>query len=96
MTKFKILINGKNFKFEEVDGVYDSGFYTNVFVETENQEAAESMAVDILRKDEELSSITVNKSDNLPILTVLEIEILEKWPENTSMPRTRLEVYIED
>jgi len=93
--KFRIFVNGKNFLFKEEEGIIPSGFYTNVFVEAQSEESAELEAIKILQEDEELSNIVVNESTNLPILTVLEIDQLERWPEGVSLPRTRLEVYNE-
>ena len=95
MIKYKVFINGKNFKFNEVNGIMNSGFYTNVFVESENEELAESIAVALLQEDEELLEIVVNEPDDLPIFTVLEIEILKEWPNGASFPRTSFDVYDE-
>ena len=94
-NKYKVLINGKNFKFRELDGIINSGFYTNVFVESEDEITAESIASTLLQEDDELSTIVMNEQSDLPLLSVLEIERIDKWPDGVSLPRTRLEVYTE-
>ena len=97
MPKFRAFVHGVNFHMHLSDSevVERLGFYTNVFVEADSPEAAELLAVDVLRDDTKLNDGVLNARDNPPRLFVEEIEEIAEWPADTARPRTGLALYDE-
>jgi hypothetical protein len=73
MPKYRILIDAQNFliEVEGAEGKY--GFFTSRFVEANDPVAAESAAVQMLRKDAELRGLVRNGPDDPPVIHVEEI-----------------------
>lgn len=98
MPKFRVFVQGVNFHLHLSDAEVSErlGFYTNVFVEAESSQAAELLAVDVLRDDAKLKEGVLNPRDDPPRLFVEEIEEIAEWPADTARPRTGLALYNED
>jgi hypothetical protein len=75
------------------DAVELLGFYTNVFVEAESPEKAESIVVDLLRDSPTLGRDVLNSRENPPRLFVEEVEEIADWPPDTTRPLTGFAFY---
>jgi hypothetical protein len=65
------------------DGVTKNyGFYVTRDVEADSPEDAERKAVELLRNEEDLTSITLNARDNSPRLFVEKITLLPRDEQN--------------
>ena len=74
MNKYRVFILGENFLLDLGEGPRPMGFYTTRYVEAGNEEGAEQAAVEVVREDEHLCSLTLNEPDDSPMLYVQEIE----------------------
>lgn len=74
-NRYRVLLNGENFRIKFVDGVETLGFMTTRYVDAENPEQAAEMAKDSVWN--ELSDRMV-AADNPPLLTVEEMYLV-KW-----------------
>jgi hypothetical protein len=73
MRQYRVFLRGENFVLE-VDGEPSRlGFYTTRFVEATGPEAAEILAVDLIRRDQTLAGIK-NLRDDPPMIYAEEIE----------------------
>lgn len=93
--KFKILIHGKNNLINLDESRRKHGFYTTVFVEARNSEEAESVAVEILKKDSKLLNMAMNGESDLPTLCVESTDEIASF-ENYTIPRAGLILYAEE
>ena len=66
MNKYRLLINGRNFLIEIDGNVAKHGFYQNIFIEAQSPEAAELIAFDRIRNNEDLKRIVKNDKDDPP------------------------------
>lgn len=65
MKYYQVVLNGENFLIR-VDGEKTlMGFYTTKFVEAESAKEAELKAVDVLKQDEDLLNLTLNRSGDI-------------------------------
>ena len=55
-----------------------TGFYTTRFVEAEDAEQAEALAVELIKSDPKLSNIVLNKRGDSPRVYVEEIEEVKR------------------
>lgn len=74
MTRFKVVVEGRNFLIATPEGEAKHGFYTNRFVEASNPDAAETAAVEQLRGRQALRDVARNRWDDPPVLYVAEIK----------------------
>lgn len=85
MKYYRVLLNGENFLIR-LDGKKElMGFYTTRFVSAVDPDDAELKSVEMLRKEEKLSSIMLNKSwqSEKPMIFVEEMyEITKEDMEN--------------
>jgi hypothetical protein len=73
MEHYRVFLRGENFILA-VDGeVACLGFYTTRFVRAKGREAAETLAVDLIRGDSKLAEVR-NPRDNPPMIYIEEIE----------------------
>ena len=85
MKHFRVFLRGENFLLT-VDGQQTRmGFYTTRFVQANNQESAELLAVDLLRNDKKLRGVANLRSDP-PMIFADEIEEVaaDDVPESSS------------
>ena len=71
-TKYLVLVHGENYLFRDGDGAIKKGFYVTRCVEASDPQEAETIAIDMLREDKNLTDILNDDSDT-PWLTVEEI-----------------------
>jgi hypothetical protein len=77
MKKFKVLVRGEHFLMN-VDGVEKKrGFYTTRFVEAQNEEAAESAVMEMLRDD--LAESVHNDKSDTPMMYAEEVEEIDSF-----------------
>lgn len=72
--RFRVLVNGQNFLLNQDGIAQKTGFYTTRFVEAQDVEQAEAIAVELIKNDTKLSGIILNQGGDTPILYVEEIE----------------------
>ena len=76
--KYRILVNGQNFLLEMDGENRKTGFYTTRFVEAQDAEQAEALAVELIKSDPKLSNIVLNKRGDSPRVYVEEIEEVKR------------------
>ena len=79
MKKYRILVRGRNFLLK-LDGKAEKfGFYTTRFVEAQNENQAEDVAISTLRADPTLCDGVLNQQSDSPMLFVEEIIELDSF-----------------
>ncbi len=83
-------MNGRNFLIR-IDGKpRKHGFYQNIFIEADNPENAELLAVDKIRQNEELRQVTLNSKEDPPMIYLDSIwEIDDIGDEDTKLEKGR-------
>ena len=87
MRKYRVLVRGENFLFSVDEETEKFGFYTTVYVEALDDEGGELKAMELLRNDQKLVSVTLNSKSDPPMMYMEEIEELETF-EGLNLPRT--------
>ena len=82
MKKWAVMIHGEGFLIEFEDGIRESGFYTTRWVEADSPDGAENLAVELIRDDERLLSITRHDSSQSPMLYAEKITELSSFEGN--------------
>jgi hypothetical protein len=81
MNGYEVFINGTNFLVEFDDGLKKHGFFTNVYVQSENEEQAEYVAMDLLREHEGLKGHVCNEDSDRPLMHAEEIQEISNYEE---------------
>lgn len=55
------MAHGTGFFIETEDGIKETGFFKNIYVEAQNAEGAEFLALDILKADERLADDSIRQ-----------------------------------
>jgi len=79
MSRYRVRINGRNFLLRFVDRSQRKkkyGFYCTRDVSAVSFEDAETKAVELIRNEERITSITLNAKDDSPMLYVDDIRVL--------------------
>lgn len=80
--KYRVQIEGHNF-WQQIEGkIQKTGFLTARFVEAHNPQAAELIAIQMIKDDARLSAKVLNEPDNPPILLIEELEEVEELQAN--------------
>ena len=74
MSRYRVLVNGKNFLLEVEGRAQKVGFYATRFVEAADPEEAEGAAFEMIRSDPGLRGIVLNEQDDPPMLYAEEAE----------------------
>ena len=74
MNVYRVLLNGENFLMTYSGQTKRMGFFTTRFVEATNEAEAETVAVSLLRQDENLRGNVLNTADDPPMIYVDEVE----------------------
>jgi hypothetical protein len=94
IKKYKILVRGQNFLLK-LDGKAEKfGFYTTRFVEAQNENQAEDVAISRLRADPTLGDGVLNQQSDAPMLFVEEITELDSF-DGLNMAGTGFSFYSE-
>ena len=87
MKKYSVFVCGENFLITLDGHEQKLGFYTTVFVEAQDEAAAEQATMKLLRTDKDLIDMIHNPESDSPVMFVEEIKELESF-ENVTLPRT--------
>lgn len=83
MKKYKVIIEGHNFLVKIGDETKKRGFYTTRFVEAQDTDEAENIAIGMLRADADLIALTRNEESDSPVMYVEEVEELTSFGDFT-------------
>ncbi len=81
MPQFRVLIHGRNFKLKLSEDETARGFWTTRFVEANDAEEAELLAVQMIRDDPFFVGKVMNDKADSPIIDVPENSLVEKDEE---------------
>lgn len=85
MPKFRVRLNGQNFLLS-VDGQpRRMGFYKTYFLQADDAEAAELMACDFVRGDDQLRPRVLNEPGDRPLILPTAIDEIESFEGLTSL-----------
>ena len=76
MTYYRVFLRGENFVLDVEGKPTKMGFYTTRFVQANDSESAELLAVDLLRKDKKLRGVLNPRSDP-PLIFAEEIDAVQ-------------------
>ena len=79
MKKFRVFVRGENFLINLDDLEKKLGFYTTRYVEAHNKEAAEYVAMDMLRGDPKLAKGVLNDKSDPPMMYAEEVEEIDSF-----------------
>jgi hypothetical protein len=91
MKKFRLLMQGQNFRFKLDDKIDHYGFYQNIYLEAENLQQAKLMATSKLWHDKQLQAMVLNKNNNPPkinLATYWELDSLDYVGKHLATDRT--------
>lgn len=86
MPKYQVLIDARNFLVRLDERVDRYGFIAHRVVKAPDRKAAENLAVQMLREDQELRSLVLNDKTDPPVMDVTEIIELEDSEIPTEAP----------
>jgi len=96
MNRFKVQLHGENFLLN-IDGELKKyGFYATKFVEAENPQAAEKIAVILIHQTQTLRKAVLNESTDQPKINLKEIEEVGFFKFFANKTKTELSFYPED
>lgn len=81
--KYRVLINGQNFLLSSEGKTRKAGFHTTRFVEAQDDDEAEIVAISSIKSDARLTEIVQNKPGDSPTLYVEEIEEVKELGAQT-------------
>lgn len=79
MRKYKVMVEGVNFLIRVENDIEKLGFFTTRFVEAKDEQEAENLAMDILRR--ELKTLVQNEESDTPMMFVETIEEIDSLPD---------------
>ncbi|MCB2183590.1 MAG: hypothetical protein KQH63_16265 [Desulfobulbaceae bacterium] len=79
MKKYQIQIQGKNFLVSQDGEKKTMGFYTTRWVEAFSPEEAETVAIELIKNDQELRETIINGKDNPPMLYAEKISEIHNF-----------------
>lgn len=85
MSRYRVRIEGRNFLLRFSSGKQRSlkhGFFVTRDVEADSSEDAELKAVEMIKKEEAITSITINPRDDSPMLYLDSIHLLHEDEES--------------
>lgn len=94
MNKYRVFLNGRNFWMKVDRQPKRMGFYTTRFVEADLPEEAESLAVQLIRKDTKLQKVVHNKKSDPPMIYLEGIALLKSF-KGIKLPGTGYVFYEE-
>ena len=77
MQKYLLVIRGENFLVDFDNRAAKHGFMTNIYLEAGDAVEAETLAINSLREDEELTQMILNPNEDPPTLHCDEIYELD-------------------
>lgn len=95
MIKYKVMLNGRNFRIPLEGTVQRVGFYTTRFVEASDPEQAELLAVALVKNDKELRAAVRNERDDPPTIHLEEVVEVADF-EGVQVPGAGYSFYAEE
>ena len=92
MKKYRVILNGRNFKIESDGKLQKVGFYTTRWVQAETPQAAELEAIDLVRQDSSLKVAIRNLSDDPPMIYLDALSQIESF-DGISLPGSGYSFY---
>ena len=86
MKKYKIMLNGQNFKLNLGEGFARHGFYTTRYANATSKSAAEHIAVESIRKRDDINLRLKNEKIDPPIIYAEEIVEIDSIDESAAEP----------
>lgn len=77
------MLEGQNFLIEMDGKVGKYGFFQTFFLEADSPTAAESAAVQKVRKSPDMLTVVRNSKDDPPMIYLEEIEEIQEFPKDT-------------
>jgi hypothetical protein len=77
VAHYRVLLRGENFLIDVDEKRTRMGFFTTRFVQADNREGAELLAVDLIRNDGWLKGAVSNPRTDPPVIFAEEIEATE-------------------
>ncbi len=74
MKRFEVKLHGKNFLFNLDGDLKKFGFFATKFVEAENPQEAEKMAIILIRQNPNLRDTVLNENADRPTIDLEEIK----------------------
>jgi hypothetical protein len=94
MSKYKVMLEGKNFLLNLEGSTRKYGFYVTRYVEANDPEQAELNAVKIIREDRELRKSVKNDRSDPPMIYLESIDELNSF-EGIHVPGTGFTFYLD-
>ncbi len=94
VKKYNVMLEGRNFLLDIDSSVKKYGFFTTRYVEAENPEQAEMIAVQLIREDQKLKTATKNEGSK-PMIYLYSITELESF-EGVRLPGTGYTFFPDD
>ena len=79
MKKYRVMLNGKNFKINSDGKLEKFGFYTTRWVQADNPQEAELKAVSLVREDKSLKASICNESSDPPVIYLDELTEIDSF-----------------
>jgi len=85
MKKFAVIVHGQNFLIQDQEDKFAAlrEFYIHAYPEAETAEAAEELALELVRELMKTRKMVRNAADNPPVLLIDECVEVAEWPECT-------------
>ena len=79
MPKYQVVVTGENFLVNLGEGLMKHRFVTYQCVEADNPELAEDLAIEQVRRSQELQALVENDRDDTPTLLMTEMHECESF-----------------
>lgn len=83
MKYYQVVLNGENFLIRLEGKKTLMGFYTTKFVEAESAKEAELKAVGVLKQDEDLLNLTLNRGGDIYITPTIYLDTIYEIKESS-------------
>ena len=96
MKRFEIKLHGKNFLFNLDGELKKYGFYATKFVEAENSQEAEKIAIILIRQNPNLRNTILNENADRPKINLEEVKEINFLKFFAKKSTTGFTFYLED
>ncbi len=86
MKKYKIMLNGQNFNLDLGEGLARHGFYTTRYANATSKSAAENIAIESIRKRDDINRRLKNQEIDPPIIYAEEIVEIDSIDQSAAEP----------
>ena len=96
MKNFKVKLHGENFLFNLDGELKKYGFYATKFVEAENSQEAEKIAIILIRQNPNLRNTILNENADRPKINLEEVKEINFLKFFAKKSTTGFTFYLED